>query len=80
MDEFLYRRGEYKLSIYANSWKDANEAMAHLDKINYYPNLGVWNTETQTPEYPRTFNKVNSQGLRYVNPHVGYVDEDEEYY
>lgn len=25
-------------------------------------------------------NLVNSQGLRYVNEEVGYVDQDEEYY
>lgn len=29
--------------------------------------------------HPEPKNEVNSQGLRYVSPEVGWVDEDEEY-
>jgi len=31
-------------------------------------------------QWKAAINPVNSQGLRYVNEEVGYVDEDEEYF
>ena len=37
-----------------------------------------FNTLTLTEDMPK--NPYNSQGLRYVSPDVGEVDQDEEYY
>lgn len=47
-----------------------------------YNNL-TWRKESATEVSrgdPIIRHEVNSQGLRWVSPEVGYVDQDEEYY
>jgi hypothetical protein len=61
---------EYQDQLELSWWKDEQrETIKTLEEsITHYQSIRP------------TINPVNSQGLRYVNEEIGYVDQDEEYY
>jgi hypothetical protein len=62
-----------RLDYYEHYWKD-------LMSFEDYLSMKAQQTVFESNEKGYERNPVNSQGLRYVNEEVGYVDEDEEYY
>ena len=60
---------------FGSKWDNQSSAQVYAMVIDLLAKVG---TEV-LPEEP-TIYPVNSQGLRYVNEEIGYVDQDEEYY